>query len=470
MIYPLSCQYNNANDNCLTPAEPHANTKIRLCVLPTTFWTISFLTQHWYHQYSDSGITSYPHCHYLSNETLDKLQFREQCTKCIAMNVEYLLGLTGEQLALWKLHYKLTVMTRCSLLKLLIKSKSNKLEPYVLTWTMQTWPTETDLQKNGTYPWWSRSTRTNKYETPRPFYHRFSTVYYPTQPEPASYPPASAPASKTPQELLPQTLPMPSMIKKRKSLESAQYGSDDRKPPAPVPNHHHKNHLTKRKSTTATWCNIRAIPILWQRQPINFLTPCHIWQHLQLLMPPYRKTSYYHVYKQYLILTQTRIHPPQPRILLTHLYPIHPTQKMTLHRVQHSTMGVQRGTTGFNRVKQGTNRSRLCTTDWGQMWLNFDNTRKGGHLLSSFSSGAPHLFCFQHWWKLNKTELLETLRTINRNSSKPMELQIFTFVAVVIPACSVHLALDYMHNNSKTKHDISSEQQQQYRYKEIYFV
>ena len=35
------------------------------------------------------------------------MQFREQCTKWIQTNVEYLKGLTEEQLAQWKLHYKL---------------------------------------------------------------------------------------------------------------------------------------------------------------------------------------------------------------------------------------------------------------------------------------------------------------------------------------------------------------------------
>ena len=53
------------------------------------------------------GRLTYPHCHYLSNATLDEIQFREQCTKWIKTNVEYIQGLTGEQLALWKLHHKL---------------------------------------------------------------------------------------------------------------------------------------------------------------------------------------------------------------------------------------------------------------------------------------------------------------------------------------------------------------------------
>ena len=61
----------------------------------------------WYHQYSNTGITHHSHCQNLSNETLDEIQFREQCTKWIKTNVEYLMGLTGEQLALWKVHYKL---------------------------------------------------------------------------------------------------------------------------------------------------------------------------------------------------------------------------------------------------------------------------------------------------------------------------------------------------------------------------
>ena len=61
----------------------------------------------WYHQNSDDGRLTYPNCHHLSNATLDEIQFREQCTKWIKTNVEYLQGLTGEQLALWKLHYKL---------------------------------------------------------------------------------------------------------------------------------------------------------------------------------------------------------------------------------------------------------------------------------------------------------------------------------------------------------------------------
>ena len=61
----------------------------------------------WHHQNSSNGRLTYPHCHYLSNATLDEIQFREQCTKWIKTNMEYIQGLTGEQLALWKLHYKL---------------------------------------------------------------------------------------------------------------------------------------------------------------------------------------------------------------------------------------------------------------------------------------------------------------------------------------------------------------------------
>ena len=47
----------------------------------------------WYHEHSESGRTPYPHCHYLSNEILDEIQFREKCTKWIETNVEYLQGL-----------------------------------------------------------------------------------------------------------------------------------------------------------------------------------------------------------------------------------------------------------------------------------------------------------------------------------------------------------------------------------------
>ena len=35
----------------------------------------------WYHQYTDTGTTYHPHCQHLFNETVDKVQFREQCTK-----------------------------------------------------------------------------------------------------------------------------------------------------------------------------------------------------------------------------------------------------------------------------------------------------------------------------------------------------------------------------------------------------
>ena len=45
----------------------------------------------------------------MSNAKLDEIQFREQWTKWIKTNVEYLQGLTGEQLTLWKLHYKLDI-------------------------------------------------------------------------------------------------------------------------------------------------------------------------------------------------------------------------------------------------------------------------------------------------------------------------------------------------------------------------
>ena len=60
----------------------------------------------WYYQNSQNGRLIYPHCHNLSNATLDEIQFCEQYTKWIKTNEEYVLGLTGEQLALWKLHYK----------------------------------------------------------------------------------------------------------------------------------------------------------------------------------------------------------------------------------------------------------------------------------------------------------------------------------------------------------------------------
>ena len=61
----------------------------------------------WYYQHSQSGQLVYPHCHNLTNATLEEVQFREQCTKGIETNEDYDQGLTGEQLALWKLHYKL---------------------------------------------------------------------------------------------------------------------------------------------------------------------------------------------------------------------------------------------------------------------------------------------------------------------------------------------------------------------------
>ena len=52
-------------------------------------------------------MTHHSRCQNLSNETLDEIQFREQYTKWIKTSLEYLKGLTGKQLALWKLHYKL---------------------------------------------------------------------------------------------------------------------------------------------------------------------------------------------------------------------------------------------------------------------------------------------------------------------------------------------------------------------------
>ena len=58
----------------------------------------------WYYQHSQSGQLVYPHCHNLTNATLEEVQFREQCTKGIETNEDYDRGLTG---ALWKLHYKL---------------------------------------------------------------------------------------------------------------------------------------------------------------------------------------------------------------------------------------------------------------------------------------------------------------------------------------------------------------------------
>ena len=61
----------------------------------------------WYLENSDVGKKHHPHCQYLYNKTLEEMQFREQCTKWIYTNVEYLQGLTGEQLAKWKLHHKL---------------------------------------------------------------------------------------------------------------------------------------------------------------------------------------------------------------------------------------------------------------------------------------------------------------------------------------------------------------------------
>ena len=61
----------------------------------------------WYHQNRKDGRTTYSHCQYLLNATLEEIQFQEQCTKWIKTNAEYIEGLTGEQLAFWKLHYKL---------------------------------------------------------------------------------------------------------------------------------------------------------------------------------------------------------------------------------------------------------------------------------------------------------------------------------------------------------------------------
>ena len=43
----------------------------------------------------------------MTNVALEEVQFREQCAKWIKTNEDYVRGLTGEQLALWKLHYKL---------------------------------------------------------------------------------------------------------------------------------------------------------------------------------------------------------------------------------------------------------------------------------------------------------------------------------------------------------------------------
>ena len=50
----------------------------------------------WHHQNSSDGRLTYPHCHYLSNATLDEIQFGEQCDKWIKTNVEYIQGLTGK--------------------------------------------------------------------------------------------------------------------------------------------------------------------------------------------------------------------------------------------------------------------------------------------------------------------------------------------------------------------------------------
>ena len=188
----------------------------------------------WHHQNSSDGQLTYPHCHYLSNEKLEEIQFREQCTKWIKTNVEYLMGLTGKQLALWKLHYKLDLQQHIDDRVFLAQIADQKVK--TTTWKemyqldhsrrdrMQ--QMERRLQeKQDAAEARELHWEANKHKEPRPFYHWFAQVHHPPSAESAQQSSTSTILSTTPQGLLPHTITAPSTIKKRKSLESPALNS-----------------------------------------------------------------------------------------------------------------------------------------------------------------------------------------------------------------------------------------------------
>ena len=131
----------------------------------------------------------------VTDDKIDDLD--EQCTKWIRTNVEYLMGLTGKQLALWKLHYKLGFQQHIDDKVFFAQIADQKVQ--VISWKdmYQLEQAKYDRKKqiykrmeliNNAADARELHWEANKHKEPHPFYHWFTRVDHPapTNPSPQS--------------------------------------------------------------------------------------------------------------------------------------------------------------------------------------------------------------------------------------------------------------------------------------------